>query len=47
MADSDRSFFTELNWFDEEQCNRLDDELRWARAECPVSTRTTTAACTS
>jgi cytochrome P450 len=36
MTDSHRSFFDELNWFDEEHCNRLDDELRWARAECPV-----------
>jgi cytochrome P450 len=36
MTDSHRSFFTELNWFDEEHCTRLDDELRWARKECPV-----------
>jgi cytochrome P450 len=36
MTDSHRSFFDELNWFDEEHCNRLDDELRWARAKCPV-----------
>ena len=36
MTESHRSFFEELNWFDAEQCARLDDELRWARAECPV-----------
>lgn len=36
MTESHRSFFEELNWFDAAQCTRLDDELRWARAECPV-----------
>jgi cytochrome P450 len=36
MADPHRSFFEELDWFDPEQCTRLDDELRWARAQCPV-----------
>lgn len=36
MTESHRSFFEELNWFDAEQCARLDDELRWARAQCPV-----------
>jgi cytochrome P450 len=36
MVDSHQRFFEELNWFDEEQCTRLDDELRWARTECPV-----------
>jgi cytochrome P450 len=36
MADSHRRFFEELNWFDEAHCARLDDELRWARAECPI-----------
>ena len=36
MTDPHRSFFDDLNWFDEDHCTRLDDELRWARAECPV-----------
>jgi cytochrome P450 len=36
MADPHRQFFEELNWFDAEQCARLDDELRWARRQCPV-----------
>lgn len=36
MADSHRGFFDELDWFDEEHCNRLDGELKWARAQCPV-----------
>ena len=36
MADTHRTFFDELDWFAEEQCSRLDDELRWARAQCPV-----------
>jgi cytochrome P450 len=36
MADSHRRFFEELDWFDEAHCARLDDELRWARAECPI-----------
>lgn len=36
MTDPHRSFFDDLNWFDEEHCIRLDDELRWARAKCPV-----------
>jgi len=36
MTDPHRSFFDDLNWFDEAHCTRLDDELRWARAECPV-----------
>jgi cytochrome P450 len=36
MTESHRTFFDELNWFDAEQCARLDDELRWARGKCPV-----------
>jgi cytochrome P450 len=36
MADSHQRFFDELNWFDAGHCARLDDELTWARAECPV-----------
>jgi cytochrome P450 len=36
MVDSHRSFFEDLNWFSEEHCARLDDELAWARAQCPV-----------
>ncbi|GAA1268826.1 cytochrome P450 [Pseudonocardia aurantiaca] len=36
MVDSHQHFFDELNWFDEEHCTRMDDELRWARSECPV-----------
>jgi cytochrome P450 len=31
-----REFFRTLNWFDEADCARLDDELAWARRECPV-----------
>ena len=36
MADSHHRFFDELDWFDADHCARLDDELTWARAECPV-----------
>lgn len=36
MADSHQRFFDELNWFSAEHCDRLDDELQWARRECPV-----------
>jgi cytochrome P450 len=36
MADSHHRFFEELDWFDADHCARLDDELTWARAECPV-----------
>ncbi|MDB4872959.1 MAG: Cytochrome, partial [Gemmatimonadales bacterium] len=36
MVDSHRQFFDKLNWFDEQMCTRLDGELQWARAECPV-----------
>jgi cytochrome P450 len=36
MADSHHRFFDELDWFDAAHCARLDDELTWARAECPV-----------
>ncbi|CNE42647.1 cytochrome P450 143 [Mycobacterium tuberculosis] len=36
MADPHRQFFEELDWFDPEHCARLDDELQWARRECPV-----------
>lgn len=35
-TDPHREFFTKLNWFDEGDCARLDDELAWARRECPV-----------
>lgn len=35
-VDSHPQFFDELNWFDEQMCTRLDGELQWARAECPV-----------
>src|SRR5882757_1230694 len=36
MVDSHQQFFAELNWFDAEHCTRLDDELKWARSECPI-----------
>ena len=36
MADPHHEFFEKLNWFDEKDCERLDDELAWARKECPV-----------
>ncbi len=36
MANSHRRFFEELDWFDADHCARLDDELTWARTECPV-----------
>jgi cytochrome P450 len=36
MADPHREFFEELDFFNAEHCARLDDELRWARGECPV-----------
>ena len=36
MTDSHQRFFDELDWFDAAHCARLDDELRWARAQCPV-----------
>ena len=35
-ADPHREFFDKLNWFDEADCERLDEELAWARKECPV-----------
>jgi cytochrome P450 len=37
MVDSHHRFFEELDWFDADQCARLDDELTWARAQCPVA----------
>lgn len=36
MADSHQEFFENLDWFDESHCARLDDQLAWARAQCPV-----------
>lgn len=36
MTDSHQRFFDQLDWFDQQHCARLDDELRWARAQCPV-----------
>ena len=36
MTDAHRRFFEELDWFNQEHCARLDDELQWARQECPV-----------
>jgi cytochrome P450 len=36
MADSHQRFFEELDWFNADHCARLDDELTWARAQCPV-----------
>ena len=36
MTDSHQRFFDELDWFDAGHCARLDDELRWARTQCPV-----------
>jgi cytochrome P450 len=37
MVDSHHRFFEELDWFDADHCARLDDELTWARAQCPVA----------
>jgi cytochrome P450 len=37
MADSHHRFFEELDWFDADHCAQLDDELTWARAQCPVA----------
>ncbi|WP_405485840.1 cytochrome P450 [Nocardia sp. NBC_00511] len=36
MTENHQEFFDQLDWFDERQCARLDDELTWARARCPV-----------
>ncbi|MET9486794.1 cytochrome P450 [Nocardia sp. NPDC006630] len=36
MTDSHQPFFDQLDWFDEQHCARLDEELTWARAQCPV-----------
>lgn len=36
MVDPHREFFDKLNWFDEKDCEQLDDELAWARKECPI-----------
>ncbi|MGW5570525.1 cytochrome P450 [Nocardia thailandica] len=36
MTDAHRKYFDALDFFDEEHCARLDEHLRWARAECPV-----------
>ncbi|MFI7669351.1 hypothetical protein [Nocardia sp. NPDC049526] len=36
MTGSNQRFFDQLDWFDQRHCARLGDELRWARAQCPV-----------
>ncbi|MEU7634061.1 cytochrome P450 [Nocardia sp. NPDC049220] len=36
MIDSHQDFFDGLDFFDERHCARLDDELKWAREQCPV-----------
>lgn len=36
MVDPHRAFFDKLNWFDEKDCEQLDEELAWARKECPI-----------
>ncbi len=36
MTDSHQQFFDDLDFFDEQHCARLDDELKWARGQCPV-----------
>ncbi len=36
MTDSHQQFFEDLDFFDEQHCARLDDELKWARGQCPV-----------
>ncbi|WP_216899705.1 cytochrome P450 [Nocardia alni] len=36
MTDSHQQFFEDLDFFDDKHCARLDDELKWARGQCPV-----------
>lgn len=36
MTESHQEFFDHLDWFDGRDCARLDEQLRWARAHCPV-----------
>ena len=36
MTDQHTEFFENIDWFNREDCERLDDELKWARSECPV-----------
>ncbi len=36
MTDPHRSFFDKLDWFRREDCERLPEELAWARSQCPV-----------
>ncbi|MFE3258136.1 hypothetical protein ACFXPS_40790 [Nocardia sp. NPDC059091] len=36
VTDSHQEFFDHLDWFDEGHCARLDDQLTWARGQCPV-----------
>lgn len=36
MTDAHHAFFKDVNWFGAADCERLDEELAWARAECPV-----------
>lgn len=36
MTDTHHEFFRKLDWFAEDDCARLDEELAWARAESPV-----------
>ncbi|AYF73896.1 cytochrome P450 [Nocardia yunnanensis] len=37
MTDDHQGFFDRLDWFDEQDCARLDEELTWARGACPVA----------
>jgi cytochrome P450 len=36
MSDAHREFFENIDWFRREDCERLPEELAWARAECPI-----------
>ncbi|MFE3546402.1 cytochrome P450 [Nocardia sp. NPDC059177] len=36
MTASHQEFFDRLDWFDESHCAQLDEQLTWAREQCPV-----------
>lgn len=36
MTDGHQQFFDNLDFFDEQHCTRIDDELKWARGQCPI-----------
>jgi cytochrome P450 len=36
VTDQHREFFEKLDWYRREDCERLEDELRWAREQCPI-----------